>query len=157
MPQTATQKPLYDSDFNLWVEDTVAILKTRQFDQLDLDNLIEEVEGLTRRDKRELKSRLRVLLNHLLKRGYVDFPDSFRGWEATIREQRSELQLLLEQSPSLKSYFVAALDESWKYALSIAKKDYPSVSFPEQCPFPSTIEALLSQDFWQDDDLGTEL
>jgi hypothetical protein len=63
--------------------------------------LIEEIEGLAGRDRRELKNLIRVLLAHLLKRIYVKSPDNYRGWEIMIREQRQQLRDLLEQSPGL--------------------------------------------------------
>jgi hypothetical protein len=43
---------LYDTDFLLWIDATAALLKNRRFDNLDLDNLIEEIESLGRSDKR---------------------------------------------------------------------------------------------------------
>jgi hypothetical protein len=65
---------LYEQDILLWVEDTVNKLKNHDFKNLDLDNLIEEVESLGISQKKELISRLMVLLEHLLKRLYVDLP-----------------------------------------------------------------------------------
>ena len=67
MPQT---KPLYDRDFNLWVAAQQAALKEHRYADLDLPNLLEELDGLTKRDKRALKSHSRVLLTHLLKWHY---------------------------------------------------------------------------------------
>lgn len=148
MTQTPVQSQLYERDFYLWVTDTVAKLEAREFDKLDLENLIEEIDALGRRDRRELKSRLRVLLSHLLKRCYVPSPEDFRGWELTIREQRTELQDLLEQSPSLKQYLLDEFDPVWESALSQVREDYLSIQFPDSCPFPSEIDPLLSQRFW---------
>lgn len=82
MPKTPLQTSLpqlYDEDFVRWVEATVACLKRRDTDQLDWDGLIEEIEDLGKSARRELESRLNVLLGHLLKRSYVDFPDAYRG------------------------------------------------------------------------------
>lgn len=149
MTQTPVQSQLYERDFYLWVTDTVAKLEAREFDKLDLENLIEEIDALGRRDRRELKSRLRVLLSHLLKRCYVPSPEDFRGWELTIREQRTELQDLLEQSPSLKQYLLDEFDPVWGSALSQVREDYPSIQFPDSCPFPREIDPLLSQRFWR--------
>lgn len=143
-----TQDPLYQQDFCLWVSDTVAKLKAHEFDELDLEHLIEEIEALGGRDRRELKSRLRVLFNHLLKRCYVSSPQDFRGWELTIREQRTELQDLLEQSPSLRQYFLHEFDVVWRSALSQVQEDYPTSQFPDGCSFPQDVDTLLSQRFW---------
>jgi hypothetical protein len=65
-------KPLisYDQDFNLWIEQTVALLKAGRFDELDVENLVDELESMSRRDRREILSRLDVLLMHLLKWQY---------------------------------------------------------------------------------------
>ncbi len=48
---------LYDQDILLWVKDTVAKLKARDFETLDIENLIEEVEALVTSQKRELLSK----------------------------------------------------------------------------------------------------
>jgi hypothetical protein len=142
---------LYDRDFVAWCDDTVAKLKARTFDRLDLQHLIEEVEGLSGRERRELESRLRVLLAHLLKRLYVHSPYDYNGWQSTIDEQRGELELLLAQSPSLRNYFVEVFGQSWNYALKRVKRNYPQVQFPDQWQFSCEIEALLSEDFWLSD------
>ena len=67
-------KSLYEEDILLWVEQTVKQLKARDFASLDWEHLIEEVEALGVSQKRELLSRLIVLMEHLLKRLYVDLP-----------------------------------------------------------------------------------
>lgn len=149
MTQTPTQSQLYEQDFALWIDDTVAKLKARQFDQIELENLIEEVESLGRRDKRELESRLIVLFSHLLKRCYVSSPENFRGWEVTIRDQRLELKGLLKQSPSLKNYLLNETDEMYNAAIDQVREDYPTTEFPDRCPFPQDITVLLSERFWK--------
>ncbi len=149
MNQAATGVSLYDRDFNLWIADTVACLKAGDFDHLDLENLIEEIDSLGRRDRRELKQRLRVLFGHLLKRMYVASPEDFRGWEMTIRNQRKQLQDLLEESPSLKNYLLSEFDHLWRSTLSEVKEDYPTTGFPDACPFPQNVDLLLTQRFWE--------
>ena len=100
MTVTASPISLYEQDLLLWTEETIRHLKAKNFDDLDLDNLIEEIETLGRSEKKELKSRLLVLFEHLLKRLYVPMPLEYNGWERTIREQRIQLELILEVSPS---------------------------------------------------------
>jgi hypothetical protein len=148
MTQAPPQTSLYDRDFVLWVEDVAAKLKARDFDNLDLDNLIEEVESLGKSDKRELKSRLNTLLTHLLKRIYIDSAYDNRGWELTIREQRKELQLLLEQSPSLKGYWAEVFEPVFQSALATVKEEYRGANFPETWPLDSNTDALLTERFW---------
>jgi hypothetical protein len=146
--QVQSKPTLYEQDLAAWFEDTIAKLRARQFDAIDLDSLIEEIEGLAGRDRRELKNRLNVLLAHLLKRLYVDCAEDYRGWELTIREQRNQLSDLLEQSPSLRTYWIESFAVVWQRALSDVRAEYPNTQFPEEWQFSSDIEALLAETFW---------
>ena len=80
MTQTISPWNLYYRDYLQWVDDTVNKLRIGDFANLDMDNLIEEIEDLGRSQKRELNSRLKMLLEHLLKRIYVNMPQEFNGW-----------------------------------------------------------------------------
>jgi Domain of unknown function DUF29 len=153
IPMTAqsaiAQSQLYDRDLALWYADTIAQLKASELENLDLEHLIEEIEGLAARDRREIKTRLKVLLAHLLKRAYVPLSDNYRGWENTINEQREQLQDLLDQSPSLKTYFEDVFAESWQRALQQVRNDYPEVTFPNSWPGDRAVESMLTKAFWQ--------
>lgn len=148
MTQTTQKTALYEQDLQLWFEDTIAKLKARKLDGLDIDNLVEEIEGLAGRDQREVRQRLKVLLVHLLKRIYIDSTHGNRGWENTIREQRDQLQVLLKQSPSLKQHFVEVFDEAWQYALKSLNEEYRKVQFPDQWQFSPNVDVILSEEFW---------
>jgi hypothetical protein len=148
MTESVQSQKLYQQDLVAWCEDTVAKLKAGNFHEIDINSLIEEIAGLAGRDRRELKSRLRVLLAHLLKRLYVNFPDHYRGWEITIREQRQQLLDLLEQSPSLRNEFSAIFPKCWTEALAIVREDYPDTKFPDEWQLSREIDALLSEKFW---------
>jgi len=140
---------LYEKDILLWVEDTVSKLRNQDFENLDLKNLIEEIESLGISQKKELISRLMVLLEHLLKRLYVDSPYDYNGWERTIRNQRAELDLLLSQVPSLQSRWEVSFNDAWKRASFKVKKEYREVVFPEEWPFEQSIEVILNEDIWE--------
>ncbi len=142
-------RSLYDQDIILWAEDTVAKLKAKDFANLDLENLIEEVEALGASQKRELLSRLIVLLEHLLKRIYVNLEYDHRGWENTIRHQRTELDILISQVPSLQSLWTQSFQDAWRRALTNVTSEYKSVDFPEQWPYSSEIEAFLTSNWWE--------
>jgi Domain of unknown function DUF29 len=146
---TSIAPSLYDRDLNLWVEHTLAQLKARDFNNLDLENLIEELEGLAGRDRRELKNRLGELLEHILKRTYVSMPENYRGWLESINKQRITLRDLLEQSPSLKPYFSQIFDKTYQDTLKILRSSYPQSQFPDQWQFSRDIESLLNVDFWE--------
>lgn len=148
MTQT-TFKTLYDADFALWVEDTVNKLKVREFNQVDWDNLIEEVESLGKSQRKALRSFFVRLLEHLLKRCYVLMSDCYRGWEIEIRNFRQRLQIELEDSPSLKSFVLEILSKSYHMALENVRDGYPDVYFPDDCPFAHDVEVLLTEKFWE--------
>ncbi|MBD2151262.1 DUF29 domain-containing protein [Pseudanabaena sp. FACHB-1277] len=143
-------RSLYEQDILLWVEDTVAKLKAGDFQNLDLINLIEEVESLGLSQKKELLSRLVTLLEHILKRMYVDIPNDYNGWERTIRNQRVELELLLKQVPSLKNRWDDSFVEAWRVALKTVRKEYRQINFPNRWQYPQDIETMLDRDFWED-------
>lgn len=152
MTQAQIQKTLYTCDLVAWLDDTAIKLKQRRFDDIDIDSLVEEIEGLAGRDRRELKNRLIVLLSHLIKRLYVDLPDDYRGWELTIREQRRQLSDLLEQSPSLRNYWIEVFSVAWETALSEIREEYPQAHLPDQWRFITEIDAFLIEKFWNRDE-----
>jgi len=140
---------LYEQDILLWVEDTVAKLKARNFEHLDLENLIEEVESVGRSERREFLSRLTRLLEHLLKRIYVQLPENYNGWEQTIRHQRSELKTLLKSTPSLKYKWGENIEDAWELALENVSKEYRKTKFPDHWLYLSDIKSMLDCDFWE--------
>jgi hypothetical protein len=140
---------LYELDFLLWTEETSNKLKARDFDCVDWENLIEEIEDLGRSQKRELKNRLRALLEHLLKRIYVPMPQEFNGWECTIREQRVQIELELEDSPSLKTIWDESFEQAWRFALKLVRDEYINFDFPNTWQFDRDMDAMLSVKFWE--------
>lgn len=149
MTQSIVGKSLYESDFWLWTQDTIAKLKARDFDHLDLENLLEEIEALGRSEKKELASRLETLLCHLLKRIYVNLPQEFNGWERTIREQRRRLVQSLRKTPSLKTFWQELLSDAWELALDTVRDDYPQYEFPDTWEFGADIDTMLNANFWE--------
>lgn len=140
---------LYNRDLNLWLETAIAQLNSGDFHNLDIENLVEELEGLAGRDKRELKNRLIVLLEHLLKRLYVDMPQEFNGWQRTIWEQRTQIEVLFEQSPSLRTLWEEYFDSAWRYAFKKVSREYSNFRFPHTWQLSRDIDSLLNIDFWE--------
>ncbi|MEA5508900.1 DUF29 domain-containing protein [Crocosphaera sp. UHCC 0190] len=129
-------KVLYETDFNLWLETIANLLKNGQLDQLDIDNLIEEIEGMSRSEKDALESNLRILLMHLLKWQYQQSKRS-NSWLYTIREHRKRIQKAFKKSPSLKPYFNDIFAESYQDARELAADEtgLDIKIFPHNCPF----------------------
>ncbi|MEB3175120.1 MAG: DUF29 domain-containing protein [Cyanobacteriota bacterium] len=138
---------LYDADFNQWLEETAKSLKAGNFQALDLENLIEEIESMGRSDKREIKTRLIVLLMHLLKHKY-QFQRRTTSWIVTINEQRRQIKAVLKDSPSLKPYIQKELGDCYEDARKDAAKEtrLPVATFPSECPF--TQEQILDPDYF---------
>lgn len=149
MIQTASRKSVYKQDFGLWLDIAIAQLRSGDLHNLDVENLIEELEGLASKDRREINSRLKGLIEHILKRCYVNMPECYRGWEVTIVNQRDELSQMLKQSPSLKRYFLEAFEDAFNTALKIVKIAYPEIAFPDKWQFSCDIDAMLNVSFWE--------
>ncbi|MBD2678856.1 DUF29 domain-containing protein [Nostoc paludosum FACHB-159] len=144
MPKTAAQ--LYETDFVAWTKHTVQLIRDRQFDQIDWDAVIEEIESLGRSERRELKSRLEVLLQHLLKWQYQSNLQS-GSWQNTIDEQRNRIIDLLQESPSLKSYPEEVLAQCYHRGLKAASNETKLAidTFPTECPY--SIAQILDAEF----------
>ena len=153
MSKAATKTPsntLYESDFYTWTQEQARLLRERRWADLDLDNLVEEVESVGRSERREIQSRMEVLLAHLLKWKYQP---GGRGssWRKTIFEQRRRLEFLIEDSPSLREFQNKQVSGMYQAATLLAAEETGIAIglFPEQCPF--TPEQVLDPDFFPED------
>jgi hypothetical protein len=145
----------YEQDFHQWIEHHIVLLKEGKLNEIDVDHLIAELEDMGKSNRRELKSRLVVLIAHLLKWQYQyeqlqDLWKTFTGgsWRATINNQRTELIDLLKDSPSLKRFLTDVVSEAYPSALElvIEETNLPESTFPKTCPY--TIEQLLDKKFY---------
>jgi hypothetical protein len=116
---TLTYTKLYDSDFYAWTERQAELLRAEEFEAVDWDNLIEEIMAMGAAQRRELTSRLQVLLMHLLKWRYQPELRS-KSWGYTIRNQRNELAYLLEESPSLRALLLERIAVAYPRAVKDA-------------------------------------
>lgn len=152
---------LYQTDYATWAQRNAELLRERRFDELDLEHLLEELSDMSKSDRRELRSRLLVLLAHLLKWEYQygqlserwrEFDG--RSWRSTIVEQRKQLSDLLKQSPGLKGLLADAIEATYPDAVELAcdETGLPLETFPEHCPYPS--EQLLDKRFYPEPQLS---
>jgi len=130
---------LYNSDFYGWTKTQAQLLREEKWETLDKLNLIEEIETLGRQERRELTNRLALLLGHLLKWQHQPEKRS-NSWLATIREQRTQINRILADSPSLKSYLEEAFLLSYQDGINLAVKEtnLPYETFPENCHYEIT-------------------
>ena len=80
-----TNKTLYEQDFYLWIQTTLTVLREGKLEQLDIENLIEEIDSMGRSEKKELKTRLVVLIEHLLKLQYRQRIILFQYYSANLK------------------------------------------------------------------------
>ena len=145
----------YEQDFHQWIEHHITLLRAGRLNEIDVEHLIEELEGMAGRDRNELVSRLKILIAHLLmwqfqlqqlSERWKEFDG--RSWQRSIIEQRSEIADQLENIPSLKNNLneLVALAYPKAVKLSVKETKLPSSTFPRDCPY--TIEQLLNDDFY---------
>ena len=136
----------YDRDFVLWLDEQAELLRAKDFERLDLIHLVEEIEAMSGSLKRELGSRLEVLILHLLKCEFQPERKS-SSWVGTIGEQRSQIIDLLEQSPSLDRLFDEYARKRYRAAVIRAAQVTCLAEhvFPYELPY--TREQLLDWNF----------
>ena len=137
---------LYEQDLFAWTQQQVNLLTHQRWHELDVENLIDELEGMATRDQREMTNRLIILIAHLLKCEFQ--PDHQSGsWLGSIQEQRLQLNGLLEDSPSLHQQFIESLEKAYPQAVTLASKEteLPTTKFPNECPYE--LAQLLDEDF----------
>lgn len=138
---------LYDQDFYVWTMEQADLLRRRKPDWMDWNNVAEELESMGKRDRRELLSRLILVLMHLAKWQWQKDKRS-PSWQSTINIQRLKLRLILDDSPSLRSFLEYSMQESWEGAISKAANEtgLPTSAFPESCPWD--IDKQILADWW---------
>jgi hypothetical protein len=141
------KSPLYDRDFYAWSQEQADLLRAGKLAQADIEHIAEEIDSMGRTEKRELISRLTVLLLHLLKWRYQPRK---RGpsWEASIANQRDDIADHLDDNPSLRPLLPHALASAYRKAFreAVAETGLPGATFPETCPW--TVTQVLDGGFW---------
>jgi len=124
---------LYEQDETAWLETMSKLSAEGRYAELDHLNLSEYLADMAKRDRREVYSRLVVLLTHLLK--WEQQPDQRSGsWQGTIMEQRRELRMLLE-SRTLHKHALSVLADAYADARkqAAAETELPPKTFPAEC------------------------
>ena len=133
--RTPVETALHEIDETAWLDRTAEMVRRGRFDEVDAEALAEYLEDMARRDRREVYSRLVVLLAHLLK--WKQQPERRSGsWQATILEQQRELRQLLE-SGTLRAHAIGVLADAYEEARkqAAAETELPRATFPDECPW----------------------
>ncbi len=136
---------LYQSDLNLWLQETANLLRNEDVEQLDCQSLAEEIEDMAGSRKDALESNLIRVLQHLLKWKYQPQKRT-NSWKASITKHSLRLNKAFKKSPSLKPYFEQVFAECYQDArLITAQETGLDISvFPDICPF-SQVDVLNPQ------------
>ena len=146
---------LYEADFALWADRQAELLRAKRFEELDLENLIEEVEDLGRRERDTVESYVETVLEHLLKLELSNAARPRRDWLVTVDKQRSKLARKL--TTTLRNHLQAELPALYAglrrpVARQLEKGRLPADALPPDCPY--TLEQILDPEWYPDNRHG---
>ena len=162
--KTQNLKELYEKDFYLWVLENLKLLKNREFELVDWENLLEEIEYMARRELRSLINLMAVIMEHLYKwENYRESAYMGSGWKKSILNARKEILKLFKDAPSLKAKAQEkeTLQRAWEDAVldliawfkgneELALRHFSRVptekDFPQECPY--TFEQIMEYEPW---------
>ena len=139
-------KQLYEIDDSQWLGETISLLRNHQFQQLDLEHLIEELEDLGKEKKNAVASLLEQVIRHLLLLQYWTKETEYNtiNWQEEIYNFRTQLRRKI--TANLRNYLEEELNYIYEDALGFVKiKTANTVIFPSQCPY--SLEQLLDRDW----------
>jgi hypothetical protein len=159
-------KELYEKDFYLWVLENLKLLKNKEYELVDWENLLEEIEYMARKELRSVISLMAVIMEHLYKwENYRESAYMGSGWKKSILNSRKELIDLFDEIPSLKriAQEKESLNRAWRRAVNslivwfdedenkdLAKKYFGRLpteeDFPKDCPY--TFEQVMEYKPW---------
>ena len=135
-PRNGRERQAMYKDFYQWTQEQVSLLKAGDFDNVDWNHVIEEIEEMGIALRRQLASRLKVLFAHMLKWEYQPEKRT-KSWDITIATQKDEIEELLEDAPSLRNYLPELVPRAYKRARRLASMEtgLPLETFPDECPY----------------------
>ena len=141
---------LYERDFYAWTNQQAALLRVGALTAADIENIAEEIESMGKTEKRELVSRLTVLLLHLLKWQF-QATGRCRSWMLTIKEQRGDVLDHLADNASLKSLLPDVVARAYVKARYGAAREtgLAEALFPATCAW--SFEQISDGEYWPED------
>jgi hypothetical protein len=141
-------KELYEIDDYLWIEETVKLLKDKKFDELDLENLIEELDDLGSEKRHKVESLLEQIIRHLLLLEYWshEYESNYRHWQAEVVSFRTQINRRM--TTNFQNYLEENLSKIYTQARKYVKVKSGLDTFPQECPY--TLQQLLDEDWFPD-------
>lgn len=139
----------YDQDLVRWARETAELIREGSWQAVDVEHLAEELEDLSKSERRAIASQLVRLLLHLLKWQHQPERRS-DSWIDSITDARLQIELAIQDSPSLRPYPAQVLAQSYRRARRSAamQTGQPLSIFPETCPY--RLELILEEDWLPD-------
>ncbi len=139
-------KNLYEIDDYLWIQETVKLLREKKFDELDLENLIEELDDLGSEKRHKVVSLLDQIIRHLLLLEYwtAEYHHNYRHWQSEVISFR--IQINRRMTTNFHNYLAENLSIIYEKACKYVKVKSGLDTFPQECPY--TIEQLLDEDWF---------
>jgi hypothetical protein len=119
-------KKLHDRDFYLWTEEIKQKIQTRNFADMDWDNLLDEIDDMGKSEKRSLESYIQRLIEHILKLKYWESEreQNYRHWCAEVANFRNQINRLLKRNPSFKKYLAEIYDEIFTEVIQVRSLEF---------------------------------
>lgn len=143
----------YGGDFARWANEQAEAIAAGRWADVDAAHVAEEIDALGISQRTEVRSRLRVLMAHLLKIQYQ--PDrATPSWRDAIVEQAVSIDEVLLASPSLRREMPTFIAYAYTRACRLAAKEtgLPRSTFPK-VPTPA-FEAALAAELAEDESEG---
>lgn len=125
-----------DQEYDSWLLEQAKLLRQRDFEHLDIENLIEELEALVRGEKSSVEQFTYLIMLHLLliEYWYEESEYNRNNWESEITGFR--LQLNNKLTTNLRNHLEKRLDFLYSKAYQAAvKKTKSSINgdrFPQE-------------------------
>ncbi len=139
-------KKLYEIDDYLWIQETVKLLKEKRFDELDLENLIEELDDLGSEKRHKVESLLEQIIRHLLLLNYWsdEYESNYRHWQAEVVSFRTQINRRM--TTNFQNYLEENLSKIYAQARKYVQAKSGLDTFPQECPY--TLQQLLDEDWF---------
>lgn len=136
---------LYEQDFNLWAEQMAIAIRERNVIDMDWDNLLEEIDDMSKSEKRSLESYLERLIEHILKLQYweSEYQRNYRHWRAEVTNFRNRIKRIVYRSPSLNNYMSEVYSGIFQDAVDAKSNEF---EIPDDCFIP--LEKMLEKDYF---------
>ena len=138
-------KQLYNRDFNLWIEKIKEAIQNRDFENMDWDNLLDEIDDMGKSEKRSLDSYMQRLIEHILKLKFWNskVERCRTGWQQEVVNFRNRIKRILKKNPSLNNYLKSEYFDIYQDAIATMVFDFaiPEDNFVE-------IEQIMQDDYF---------